>query len=301
MAGRFNLKKARFGTDTRSPGLTIDGATLTELDAGSSTFVGPADIQEVRAGSVNLSGASAQQGLRLDGTAVTGAATLRGASVSGTLGLGSFTASDIVLDIGALGNVASPQARRAILAKIEQTGARLGNIPLANNARFRLLQIDGTKGNFLHRATDWVFYEQLAGYLVRPLRPFRALLLLIILGTIARYIVDRRREKEAAVATVAVDASGTAALRPSPDASRPVRTGHDLTNFLQRLSRAVIASLRPKPNIASPVGSDTVEPYVVAGLRLFEYVASKLLLVVFFLSLGNYNATLRDVLGSVKL
>jgi hypothetical protein len=30
-------------------------------------------------------------------------------------------------------------------------------------------------------------------------------------------------------------------------------------------------------------------------------VASKLLIVVFFLSLGNYNATLRDVLGSVKL
>ena len=42
-------------------------------------------------------------------------------------------------------------------------------------------------------------------------------------------------------------------------------------------------------------------PYVIAGLRLFEYVTSKLLIVVFFLSLANYNATLREVLGSVKL
>ena len=63
----------------------------------------------------------------------------------------------------------------------------------------------------------------------------------------------------------------------------------------------MIAALRPKPNIPSPVGETTVEPYIIAGLRLTEYLASKLLIVVFFLSLGNYNATLRDVLGSVKL
>jgi hypothetical protein len=45
----------------------------------------------------------------------------------------------------------------------------------------------------------------------------------------------------------------------------------------------------------------TIAPYVIAGLRLFEYVTSKLLVVLFFLSLANYNATLREVLGSVRL
>ncbi len=220
-----------------------------------------------------------------------GAASFDQTNLQGNFDVTRFTAAQIVLDIGALGNVQSQSAGRAVLAKIERTARDGGDIPLANAARFRMLQIDGERSPFPKRQLDWVFYEQLAGYLVRPLRPLRALLFLIVVGTIARYIVDAYRERHE-LAVVGVATGGMV---------RKVRVGHEVTGLLQRLSRAAIASLRPKPNIPSPVGEITVAPYVIAGLRLFEYVTSKLLIVVFFLSLANYNATLREVLGSVKL
>ncbi len=221
-----------------------------------------------------------------------GAASFDDTQLQGTLDVEKFTAAQIVLDIGALSNISSVSAGRAILAKIERTARDGGDIPLANAARFRMLQIDGERSSFPRRQLDWIFYEQLAGYLVRPLRPLRTLFLLILVGTAARYLVDGYRQREGQLVTVAADKGAMV---------RQVRVGHEVTGLLQRLSRAIIACLRAKPNIASPVGETTVAPYVIAGLRLFEYVTSKLLIVVFFLSLANYNATLREVLGSVKL
>jgi uncharacterized protein YjbI with pentapeptide repeats len=289
--GRTNLSNATLGTQG-SQGATLDGATFGELDAQGATFAGPADARLVRASSMNLNQATALSGVSLAGTQVVGAASFDGSHLQGDLDLQQFSAAQIVLDIGALSHVASENAARTILSTIEKTARDAGDIPLANQARFRLLQIDGSRSPFPRRQLDWVFYEETAGYLVKPLRPLRTLFLLIVLGTVARYIVDARRARHG---TVLVTSANVAAM------NNRVRVGHEVTGFLQRFSRAVIASLRPKPNISSPVGETTVEPYVIAGLRLFEYVASKLLIVVFFLSLGNYNATLRDVLGSVKL
>jgi Pentapeptide repeats (9 copies) len=291
-SGRTNISRATFGRSADSAGLVLDGASLADVDASGTTFASHASVQLAHASALNLNQAVALAGLSLQGTQIDGPASFDGAQLQGALDLQKFAANQIVLDIGALGNVASGPARRSILDKIERTARTAGDIQLANDARFRLLQVDGRNSAFPKREVDWVFYEQLAGYLVRPLRPLRALFVLILLGTAARFVVDWRRERTGQVVPAGHD---RAAMAPR------VRVGHEVTGFLGRFSRAVIASLRPKPNIASPVGETTVEPYVIAGLRLFEYVASKLLIVVFFLSLGNYNATLRDVLGSVKL
>jgi Pentapeptide repeats (9 copies) len=290
--GRTNLSRATFGASGGTDGLVLDGASFADVDASGATFSSPAFVRLAHATALNLNQAVALAGLNLQGTQVDGPASFDGAQLQGALDLEKFAASQIVLDIGALGNVASGPARRSILSKIERTAREAGDIQLANDARFRLLQVDGRNSAFPKREVDWVFYEQLGGYLVRPLRPLRALFVLILIGTAARYVVDRHRERTGQLAVVG---NGVGAM------GRRVRLGHEITGFLGRFSRAVIASLRPKPNITSPVGETTVEPYVIAGLRLFEYVASKLLIVVFFLCLGNYNATLRDVLGSVKL
>ena len=290
--GRTNLSLATFGASGGPDGLVLDGASFADVDASGATFASHASVRLVHATALNLNQASALAGLDLQGTQVDGPASFDGAELQGALDLQKFAASQIVLDIGALGNVASGPARRSILSKIERTARDAGDIQLANDARFRLLQVDGSNSAFPKREVDWVFYEQLGGYLVRPLRPLRALFVLILIGTAARYVVDWHRERTGQLAVVG---NGVGAM------GRRVRVGHEITGFLGRFSRALIASLRPKPNITSPVGETTVEPYVIAGLRLFEYVASKLLIVVFFLCLGNYNATLRDVLGSVKL
>jgi hypothetical protein len=292
VVGRLSLFNATVGDGAAGSGVVLDGATLGDVDATGATFPSPASVRLARANSINLNQSTTLAGLSLLGTQVTGAASFDGAQLQGNLDLQKFAAAQIVLDVSALGNVASGTARRSILSKIEQTARSTGDIQLANDARFRLLQIDGRQSAFPKREVDWVFYEQLGGYLVRPLRPLRALFVLILIGTAARYVVDWHRQRADEAVVVSAD---TAAM------GRRVRVGHEVTGFLQRFSRAIIASLRPKPNIESPVGATTIEPYVIAGLRLFEYVASKLLIVVFFLSLGNYNATLRDVLGSVKL
>jgi uncharacterized protein YjbI with pentapeptide repeats len=289
--GRADLSNATFGT----PGAgraSFDGASFSELDAQGATFFGSVSIRLVRAASINLGQATAFSDLSLEGTQVAGAASFDASNLQGDLDLEKFTAARIVLDIGALTHVASESSARTILSTIEKTAREAGDIPLANSARFRLLQIDGARSAFPRRQLDWAFYEETAGYLVRPLRPLRTLALLILLGTAARYVVDARRARQGVVVAAGAHVAAM---------NNRVRVGHELTGFLQRFSRAVIASLRPKPNIASPVAETTVEPYVIAGLRLVEYLASKLLIVVFFLSLGNYNATLRDVLGSVKL
>ena len=39
--------------------------------------------------------------------------------------------------------------------------------------------------------------------------------------------------------------------------------------------------------------------YVIAGLLLLEYVATKVLILVFFLCLANYNETLRELIQGV--
>ena len=150
-----------------APGLNVDGASFTELDASGATFAGPASLRLVRAGSLNLNQATALAGLTLQGTEVVGAASFDDATLQGTLDVEKFTAAQIVLDIGALSNVASVTAGRAILAKIERTARDAGDIPLANAARFRMLQIDGERSPFPRRQLDWVFYEQL-GRLPRP-------------------------------------------------------------------------------------------------------------------------------------
>jgi Pentapeptide repeats (9 copies) len=290
---RVTVANAVIGSAGAAPtGLVLDGASFAELDASGATLVGPASIRLVRATSVNLNQAVALAGLSLQGTQVTGAASFDQAQLQGRLEVDKFTASQIVLDIGALGSVASVSAGRAILAKIERTARDGGDIPLANAARFRMLQIDGERSAFPQRQLDWLFYEEVAGYLVLPLRPLRTLLLLILVGTAARYLVDAYRERHGQFALARADTGAMVAK---------VRVGHEVTGLLQRLSRAIIASLRPKPNITSPVGETIISPYVIAGLRLLEYVTSKLLIVVFFLSLANYNATLREVLGSVQL
>ncbi len=79
-----------------------------------------------------------------------------------------------------------------------------------------------------------------------------------------------------------------------------VRLGAILGDWLNCFSRALAASLRPKPNIAIP-DEHREDPgtYLVAGMRLFEYVASKVLILVFLLSMANYNQTLRQLIEGV--
>ena len=301
---RASLAKATVGPAGTEPGLDLDGASFTELDASGATFLARASVQLARATSLNLNQATALAGLTLQGTEVVGSASFDGTQLQGQLILDKFSAAEMVLDIDALSLVESQSSRRAILGTIERTARATGEIPLANSARFRLLQIDGARSAFPARELDWVFYEQLAGYLVRPLRPLRALFILIALGTAARYVVDAWRRKRSIDGgvdgndgkAITVTPGGTVALM-----SRRVRLGHEVTGFLQRFARATIASIRPKPSIASPVGETTVGPFIVAGLALGEYVVSKILLFVFLLSLANYNATLRELLSAVNL
>ena len=132
-----------------------------------------------------------------------------------------------MLDLGALNSVAGVTAARVILATVERTARENGDIPLANAARFRMLQIDGERSAFPRRQLDWIFYEQLTGYLVRPLRPLRTLLLLILVGTAARYLVDAYRERNGQLVVAGAD---TAVM------VRKVRVGHEVTGLLQRVS-----------------------------------------------------------------
>jgi hypothetical protein len=108
---------------------------------------------------------------------------------------------------------------------------------------------------------------------------------------VARIINDRRRERASR------SGMGSELNRAG---QVTVRLGAIVGDGLNCFSRALAASLRPKPNIAIP-DEHREDPgtYLVAGMRLFEYVASKVLILVFLLSMANYNQTLRQLIEGV--
>jgi len=82
--------------------------------------------------------------------------------------------------------------RPAVLKLIESTAKADGDLGTENDARYEIQVLASNKYSLALRVLDWVFYRQIAGYLVRPLHPLIAWLTFVAL--LAGYRLTRRKD-----------------------------------------------------------------------------------------------------------
>ena len=304
----LDLRGATFGDglgllgSTIGKGLLAQGVAFTTLDArGLKVSSGDIDLEQAKGRTLQLDGATLDQGnIRLDSAAVTDSVSLELVHMNGTcpeLGSGqplqgcivlqSLVTGELQMDLELVPRIYGEISQRAALEQIEATERKDGNSDKANNAAYLLLRSQGDQKSGLAWFFDYFFYRGAAGYLVRPLHPLVALLLVIFIGWMVRMIYRDNRTRH-----LGADLKG--ARRAT------VRLGARVAKWLDALTAALSAAFRPKPNISVP-DEDHEKPiaYVIAGLLLLEYVATKVLILVFFLCLANYNETLRELIQGV--
>jgi hypothetical protein len=112
-----------------------------------------------------------------------------------------------------------PGDRKRALTLVETTAKTHGEAAMANDADYALHALDARDDAWPFRVFDLLVYRWVAGYLVRPLRPLVALLLLAAFAAAVRHY--RRRSRRNAVRLVMqfgppVIAGGTRTGRSSP-------------------------------------------------------------------------------------
>lgn len=216
-----------------------------------------------------------------------------------------------------------------ILQQVEITARSRGQTDIANNARFMWLDLSRqTHHDPLANVADLVFYRLIAGYLVKPLSPLRALLVVVALATIVRAIAAVTHRSRASVLTRRIPAiprrriltartartgrrpppgqprrmtryrrPGAASLARPP--GRQVPPGRKIARFIGALPRAlqdtlaVVVPRLPKNNIADHADRGYL------ALKVAEWITVKALLVLTLLCVANANATLHQFIEAI--
>jgi hypothetical protein len=313
-----------FGGEARFTSATFGGIT----DFALTTFEGAADFDEstfaqlvsfrVSAfeGDVSFEGVQSQSSMDFHGARFLGAsnltAVLFGLTSSGTLDLRSVTftegrridltdvfAGRLRMDVAIAGQIIGEDERDKMLGRLEESARASGDIPLANDARFTLLSLQHEDRSGVARLFD-AGYRTIGGYLVRPSYPLRALLWLLVFATAVRVLAwvwstrpSRRPDGD--------DPPTKAAKASAMDRARSrVLTGQRLvTAILRKAAESIDIAYRKSPKIVLE-SEEEVWSYFYAAGRLAEFLAYKLLLVLFLLALANSNPTARQIVDSIR-
>ncbi|HEV2370558.1 MAG TPA: pentapeptide repeat-containing protein [Streptosporangiaceae bacterium] len=225
------------GAEFAGPADFERGVFGADVSFGGALFRGNADFANV----------SAQHDLVFDDAQLLGDTDLSGATINGTLSFRFVTkgkvlyvdclsTGSLVLDLGKISWL-PPTAvgdEIDILQRVEVTARNRGQTAVANNARFMWLDLSRrTHHDAVANIADLVFYRWIAGYLVKPLSPLRALLFVVALTTLVRMTATVVRWSRAPIpeppdssvsAAPALDGLGCAYGLGS--ASRPDPAGH---------------------------------------------------------------------------
>jgi hypothetical protein len=250
--------------------VTFDGAEFVgKALLRHSVVTGNASIRNALLRTdIDLRDASIRGDLIFDGDVFEGATDLTHATVGGmvsfayvypgtVLYVDRLDAGGLFLELTALDWAPSVGAQIDLLQAVERTARTKGQTDLANDARFEWLRRSGESNRDV---VDFVFYREIAGYLVKPIYPLRVLLAFLIIATLVRAGALLRRPAEAPSSPgVPQSAEGT----PSGPAFVPT----------QRRERAADPPAAPSGGLdPAPSGDpDAVEPelaslpVVVAG------------------------------------
>ncbi len=183
------------------------------------------------------------------------------------LELDQLAASTLLLDVPTIDYVRGIAVQERVLSLLEESAEAAGNLPLANDARFRRLAIQASRKGPVYRLFDRIVFREIAGYLVRPLYPLRASVILLLFGAIVRALPTWWADRQANFRVF---------LRGLYASSRQ--------GFVKRSGIDWQAEEVPTARTVA-VGS--------------EFLAHKVLIIVFLLSLGNSNPTVRQIIDAV--
>jgi uncharacterized protein YjbI with pentapeptide repeats len=105
-------------------------------------------------------------------------------------------------DVGKIrqGSEAGTRAtREQALGLVESAARSAGDNRAANEAQVRRLTLIRQSRSVVPRVLDYLFLWGIGGYLVRPLHPALAILVLLLVGTLVRAAAERRRQPALAV------------------------------------------------------------------------------------------------------
>lgn len=101
----------------------------------------------------------------------------------------------LVVDLSQLDRL-SRDTRRELLRLVEQGAKAQGNYGLANEAFYQRQILRRHEYALPVRVADWIFYQEVAGYLVRPENPLRILIALALLTSLARVVRRQRNQAD---------------------------------------------------------------------------------------------------------
>ncbi|MGH3974449.1 MAG: hypothetical protein ACRDS9_14145 [Pseudonocardiaceae bacterium] len=205
------------------------------------------------------------------------------------LELDQLSAPTLLLDVSAVDQVRGVAVQQEILSLLEKSAEATGNLPLANDARFHRLTLQASSSGPAYQVFDRIVLREIGGYLVRPIYPLRALAFILVLGVIVRTIPTWWRNTRLPLLSVA--------RRSTTYAPRPASTGEsNLRAFARGLWSSVHQVVAKRPGIEW-------QPEEVPSGRTVavwsEFLAHKMLIFSFLLSLGNSNTTVRQIIDAV--
>jgi Pentapeptide repeats (9 copies) len=304
--GVASFVRAIFQNDTSFRGAffrseaNFEGATaLASVDFGGSHFWGDAILKslsvkgvlDLRRGdflcNVNLDGVSVGS-LDVSRSKFDDQSTTCGSNASSprTLRMDTISAGSLQMNLSLVDRLPTVQ-RDDVLRVIERSARARGDTSLANQALFKRESLL-TRGKTGTDHTYRTGLEVTTGYLVRPTRPLFFIAALLLIGFVGRLAF--------------LNAAFLGSLRGNKPSVSTSKTRLSLIapdSIPQAAIQSVGAALNPKPP-AELDAERNKRPYRVFALLWIEYLLEKTFLVIFLISLGNANPTLREIITSIR-
>ena len=272
---------------------------LGDVDFSSTEFHDDALFRRFSSpGRLSLRDADFSRDFNLDRASIANADLAR-AEFESTLHMADLSAGSLQMTPSLVRRIEHPPTRTEVLRLIERSAKAQDDTGLANSALFQRQSL-ATRERAQPRRTVWLGIELVTGYLVRPLRPLVVIVVVAIAGLAVRLVPDSRALAASLRRTVGVRrpaSRGSVTAEPG-EAAKSRSSWHIVALIAAPAGRALNAALNPrppKPDIDETDGAT----YAVASLIWLEYLVQKLLVVVFLISLGNANPTIREIITSI--
>jgi uncharacterized protein YjbI with pentapeptide repeats len=322
-SGSSDFSGATFQADAEF-NWTHFGRETTFLNATTSAGTVGMVLDNIRAdGPIDFRAANINGRLRVANSEVPGLSFARanfcsdvGSKVECGLAVERVSSSDFFMDLGSIEHVnvglpdnpadapATTEARKTTLALIESSAKARGNLPLANDAHYRLQVLKSHDYSWPFYVLDSVFYRMIAGYLVRPLHPIVTLLALALLISFLRVVILVPETPHDSEAPSRVRPGWRRKLRATPDglALSLERMGRLIR--LRRLGSWFRDSFWPG---LEQLGHELLDALsliwpgsgAAKGGRRLEAAVYRVLVVCMLIGFANSNPTLRQMFDAL--
>ncbi len=272
--GAFDLTGAQLGRQSSFQRVRVSGSSWFDgVSAG-----GPVDLGSASFGRhVSMIGFSSAGGLNLTGTHLVSFSPCGVAAPGVQIGLVEFKTDGRHLFCG-------PDDRVGFMTLVETQARAVGDLRLANEARYELLVQATHKDHGVAVVWDFI-YRWFFGFLVKPLRPLMSLVFVLLLGVIARFSFRR----SGAASRRGFRWPGGVSGEPSAQRESRWRT---LDGAIDDTWRGAARLRGDRSSSARPAG------LAAKWAGRLERTLALLLMTVFVMCVANYNATLHDFIQS---